>query len=138
METTVSTKKLILCDTGVFFELFHQNPIICQELDHLGFERLMISSVSVAEAYYGMKKRETKETRSLVRHFNMYHIDKEISQRFLQLMLAYPNHRIALPDALIAATALMLNIELFTLNRKDFDYIEGLRLYNPKFARTNA
>jgi tRNA(fMet)-specific endonuclease VapC len=139
METNIGTpKRLILCDTGVFFELFHQNPEVCRELDHLGFGRLLLSSVSVAEAYYGMKTREIRKTRELVRRFSVYHIDKEISQRFLQLMLAYPNHRVALPDALIAATALVANVELFTLNRKDFDYIEGIRLYKPKFAKTNA
>lgn len=52
----METKKLILCDTGVFFELFHQNPEVCEELDYLGFGRLLLSSVSVAEAYYGIKK----------------------------------------------------------------------------------
>jgi tRNA(fMet)-specific endonuclease VapC len=138
METKIRTpKRLILCDTGVFFELFHQNLEVCRELDHLGFGRLLLSSVSVAEAYYGMKKRETRETRELIRHFNIYHIDKEISQCFLQLMLAYPDHRVALPDALIAATALIANVELFTLNRKDFDYIEGVRLYKPKFVKAD-
>ena len=131
----METKKLILCDTGVFFELFHQNVDVCRELDGLGFDRLLLSSVSVAEAYFGMKKRETRETRELVRRFNIYHIDIEISLRFLQLMLAYPDHRIALPDALIAATALVANVELFTLNRKDFTYVEGLRLYKPKFVK---
>ena len=134
----METKKLILCDTGIFFELFHQDPDVCRELDHLGFERLLLSSVSVAEVYYGMKKRETRETRELVRRFNVYHIDKEISQRFLQLMLAYPDHRVALPDALIASTALVANVELFTLNRKDFDYIEGIRLYDPKYVNAQS
>ena len=36
----METKKLILCDTGVFFELFHQNVDVCRELDGLGFEML--------------------------------------------------------------------------------------------------
>ena len=139
METKIGTpKRLILCDTGIFFDLFHQDPNVCRELDHLGFSRLLISSVSVAETYYGMKKRETRETRELVKRFSIYHTDKEVSRKFLQLMLAYPDHRMAIPDAFIAATALVANVELFTLNRKDFDYVEGLKLYNPKFVKAEA
>lgn len=34
-------------------------------------------------------------------------------------------------DALIAATALHYNLPLYTLNKKDFRYIAGLRLHEP-------
>lgn len=36
-----------------------------------------------------------------------------------------------LGDAIIAATALEYNYELWTANVDDFVYVEGLRLYNP-------
>jgi tRNA(fMet)-specific endonuclease VapC len=39
---------------------------------------------------------------------------------------------LALPDALIASTALVYNLDLYTTNRKDFDFIEGIKLYNPQ------
>jgi len=42
------------------------------------------------------------------------------------------SHKLKLPDAQIAATALFHNIELFTLNRKDFVYIPNLKLYEQK------
>lgn len=35
---------------------------------------------------------------------------------------------IALPDALIAATALTADLELRTRNRRDFERVEGLRI----------
>ena len=38
---------------------------------------------------------------------------------------------IKLPDAVIAATALVHNLTLVTRNVKDFERIEGLRIYNP-------
>ncbi|QDA32317.1 type II toxin-antitoxin system VapC family toxin [Thermococcus indicus] len=38
---------------------------------------------------------------------------------------------IKLPDAVIAATALRYNLTLVTRNVKDFEKIEGLRIYNP-------
>jgi tRNA(fMet)-specific endonuclease VapC len=36
---------------------------------------------------------------------------------------------LAIPDGFIAATAIAGNIELFTLNVKDFRYIDELKLY---------
>jgi len=42
------------------------------------------------------------------------------------------SHKLKLPDAQIAATALFHNAELFTLNRKDFAYIPNLKLYDYK------
>ncbi len=48
-------------------------------------------------------------------------------------MLGFNEKGIKIPDALIAASSVYNNIELFTLNRKDFDFAPHLRLYNPKF-----
>jgi predicted nucleic acid-binding protein len=48
-------------------------------------------------------------------------------------MLGYKEMGISVPDALIAAATVSNNFELFTYNRKDFDFIEGLKLYNPHF-----
>ncbi len=129
----MATKKTILCDTNILIEYFHEDQKIVQELDFLGFERLAISAVTVAEIYFGMRKRETDLTKEILRKFTCHHFDKEISKHFVQFMLGYRSHRISIPDALIAATAISNQVELFTLNRKDFDFIEGLKLYNPKF-----
>jgi hypothetical protein len=38
------------------------------------------------------------------------------------------SHGLQIPDAIIAATALSLEAKLFTLNLKDFRYIDGLKL----------
>ena len=41
------------------------------------------------------------------------------------------NHKIKLPDALIAATAFVYDLELITRNTKDFENIAGLKTKNP-------
>jgi hypothetical protein len=41
------------------------------------------------------------------------------------------NHKIKLPDAIIAATALVYNCTIITRNTKDFDNIIGLKTVNP-------
>jgi predicted nucleic acid-binding protein len=46
-------------------------------------------------------------------------------------MLVYSkSHGLAIPDAIIAATSLVCNINLFTLNVKDFTFIKGITLHN--------
>lgn len=41
------------------------------------------------------------------------------------------SHKLSLPDALIAATALSHDVKLYTLNIKDFRFISGLQLHCP-------
>jgi len=41
------------------------------------------------------------------------------------------SHKLSLPDALIAATAISHDLELYTLNIKDFRFITGLNLHRP-------
>jgi predicted nucleic acid-binding protein len=40
-------------------------------------------------------------------------------------------HKIKLPDAIIAASALIYNLKLITRNTNDFKKIEGLKVVNP-------
>lgn len=129
----MATKKIILCDTNIFIDYFHGDERTIQELDLLGFERLAISVVSVGEIYFGMRKREAVKTREIVWKFNLLHLDKNTSKLFIQFMLGYKEMGISVPDALIAAATVSNNVELFTRNRKDFDFIEWLKLYNPRF-----
>lgn len=124
--------QLILCDTGIFLDYFRGNINMLAELEEIGFERLAISSISIAEIYFGMYKREERQTKEAIKKFNKYHLNKDISQNFLSLMLSYKSYNLAIPDALIASTAISNNLELFTHNTKDFDFIEDINLYKPK------
>ncbi|MEZ4593950.1 MAG: PIN domain-containing protein [Chloroflexota bacterium] len=64
---------------------------------------------------------------------NFTRIIPKLANQFLQLMETYSlSHKLSIPDALIAATALVHNLELFTLNIKDFRFIPGLTLFNPE------
>lgn len=39
----MANKKIVLCDTGVFFDYFQNDAKIMAELDNIGFENLSIS-----------------------------------------------------------------------------------------------
>jgi tRNA(fMet)-specific endonuclease VapC len=60
----------------------------------------------------------------------MIDIDNKICGTFVNLIYTYTlSHRLAIPDGFIAETAIENDVELFTLNKKDFRFIEGLKLY---------
>ncbi|TAG97303.1 MAG: type II toxin-antitoxin system VapC family toxin [Oscillatoriales cyanobacterium] len=124
---------MILCDTNVLIEFYKGNPAIVQELGRIGVARLAISVITQAELYYGALNKA--ELLRIQKHLNLLHnlpIDRQVSSQFIQLMAQYSlSHKLTIPDALIAATALVNDLELYTLNIKDFRFIENLRLYHP-------
>ncbi len=136
MESAIAkkrAKKTILCDTNVVFGYYHKKEEMIMELDGLGFERLAISSVSVAEMYFYMRKRERRKTKQLLNKFQVQPLTTEISNLFEQLMYEHHTKHPSIPDCLIAATALVINAELFTFNKKHFTYYEGIKIYKPKY-----
>lgn len=58
----------------------------------------------------------------------VYNLDEPVIVKAIELRKA---HKIKLPDAIIAATALIYNLSLMTRNVSDFKNIEGLKLINP-------
>jgi tRNA(fMet)-specific endonuclease VapC len=124
---------MILCDTNVLIEFYKGNPAIVAELKQIGVAQLAISVIAQAELYYGALNKA--ELLRIQKHLNLLHnlpIDPQISDRFIELMVQYSlSHKLAIPDALIAATALVNDLELYTLNIKDFRFIENLKLYQP-------
>ena len=53
-----------------------------------------------------------------------------ISKRAIQLVDQFNlSHGLLIPDAIIAATAVVHRIELFTYNVKDFQFIPDIKLY---------
>lgn len=59
---------------------------------------------------------------------NIHDLSKEIISQTIKIRKAY---KIKLPDAIIAATALVNNFTLISRNTKDFKAIASIRLWNP-------
>jgi len=93
-------------------------------------EVLRISMVVAIELLVGsLNKKHMKEILELFERFELIHTNEQISQKAYGLIQEYfLSHGLLVADAMIAATALVLNDELATKNKRDFRYIEGLRL----------
>ena len=124
---------MVLCDTNIIIELYKGNENIISELKKIGTENISVSIVTSAELIYGaINKKELNIIRKDLESLHQINIDEQICEIFIDLMLNYSlSHKISIPDAMIAATAIAGNLPLFTLNIKDFKYIENIKLYKP-------
>ena len=59
---------------------------------------------------------------------NIINLTEDIANQTIRLR---KKRKIKLPDAIIAATALVYNLTLISRNTKDFDGIDGLEFINP-------
>ena len=122
---------MILVDTNIFIEYYKNNPAICEILEQIDPKEVVVCDVVCAELYFGARnKRELSDIVSDMEKLTVLTIFPKTSRLAVDLVKRYClSHKLKLPDAQIAATALVHNVELFTLNRKDFAYIPNLKLY---------
>lgn len=127
----MESSELILCDTNILIELYKGNALIISELKSIGQSNLAVSVVTVGELVYGaINKKELGQILKDIAHLNLLHINEAISLLHIELMTSFSlSHKLNIPDALIAATALHLEIPLYTMNQKDFRYIPDLKLH---------
>ena len=117
-----------LLDTNILIEVLKGNQSIIEKL--IPGQQYGISAVCSMELIYGVRdKAEVKKIEKALSQLRCYHITSAISKTALELMQKYSkSHGLAIPDALIASTAIIEELPLFTLNVKDFRYIDTLSL----------
>jgi len=122
---------MILVDTNIFIEYYKNNPVICEILERIDPQEIVVNDVVCAELYFGARNRqELADIVADMEKLTVLTISSKISKLAVELVKQYClSHKLKLPDAQIAATALLYNTELFTLNRKDFAYIPNLKFY---------
>ncbi|MCD4745564.1 MAG: type II toxin-antitoxin system VapC family toxin [Bacteroidales bacterium] len=102
-----------------------------KEIKNIGEQSIYISSVTAAELYFGaLNKEELDKIRKRINRIIHIPINESITEIFENLMIKYSLiHKIGIPDAIIAATAIHYSIPLYTLNKKDFYFIPDIILY---------
>lgn len=121
---------MILVDTNILIEVYRNNSKIIESVKRVGQNNIAISDVTCAELLFGARnKRELLSIRKDFNKLAILPINSEISTNAVKLVEKFClSHKLALPDAFIAATAIFYNLELYTLNTKDFKFIEKLKL----------
>lgn len=94
---------------------------------------LYVSVISAMELIAGCRdKTEVQRARKLIADFNLIQVVPSDSAKAYELMLTYSkSHGLAIPDALIAATALTRDLELATDNQRHFNMIPNLKVEIP-------
>jgi len=123
---------MILLDTNIFIEIYRDNVAIASIVDNIA--EIAVCDVVRAELFYGARNKfELKEISKDLEGLHNLHLSAHISKMAVDLVKNYSlSHKLEFADALIAATAIIYNVEIFTLNRKDFVYIPNLKLYEPE------
>jgi len=78
--------------------------------------------------WYDAPPAQLNKLQSFIDNVQVYDLNEEI---ILQTIALRQQHKIKLPDAVIAATALVHDHTLLTRNTEDFKNITGLNLQNP-------
>lgn len=116
--------KSVLIDSHILIEVSRaRDHAILTRWDQLSRSDipLLCSPVTVAELWHGARPREHRTLNALFAAINCIPIDTKIGIRAGEYLRQYAkSHHVELGDALIAATASLHNLELWTRNRKHY------------------
>jgi predicted nucleic acid-binding protein len=89
-----------------------------------------ISVITQMELLIGCRsKAELRKLERFLQRFHIVKMNEPISDSAVELLRRYRlSHGLLIADALIAATALSMNIPLVTKNQRDYRFIAGLRM----------
>lgn len=111
----------LLCDTDVLVDYLREEPQAVQYLESLQ-NPPFVSAITIAELYAGVRDgNERTILDQFVSAFRVIEVDEEIAVKgglFRRDFLK--SHNLGLADAIIAASAVVKQAQLVTLNLKDF------------------
>jgi len=127
----------VLVDTSVIIDhlkAIKKDSTLLYKLDEK--YSLCISSIVSFELYCGAidNSKKLSEIEKLTGHFKLYDFGDRISRKSAEIYLDLKSkgRSVDTNDIFIAATALINNISLCTLNTKHFESIENLKLIKHK------
>jgi predicted nucleic acid-binding protein len=102
-------------------------------LSHYNIEELFVSEIVVMELFQGAKnKSDLAFIKKELSVFKIIETNSKIITLSMQLLEKYNlSHNMKIMDAIIASTVMVYNLQLITLNEKDFKFIKQIKLINP-------
>ncbi len=119
----------LLCDTCVIIDFMNGRSQVLSELIN-NETTLFINSIIEMELLQGARdKKELRIIENKLHSFRLLNMQQDIFDLATQNIRSYRlSHNLALPDAIIGATATFYQIPLFTYNRKDFKFLPEIQL----------
>jgi len=130
MESQILTE-VTLVDTDILIDASRQDPQAIACLDQIERESaLAVSTITQMELLVGCRnKTELRKTETFLKRFSIVKLNQDISDQAIRLIREYRlSHGLLIPDAIIAATALVMNQGFITKNQRDFCFIPNLCL----------
>lgn len=123
--------ELLLVDTDILIDSARAQPdaisfLKAREQTHA----LSLSVVTEMELLVGCRnKTEQNRLDRALGCFRIIDLQESMSSKATQLLRTFSlSHGLLIPDAFIAATAMVLGVPLATKNRRDYRFIKGLDL----------
>ncbi len=120
---------MILLDTNIV--LYLPGHLLSEsDLAKLRESTLDTCNIIIAEVlgYASVSSEDETYFKELFKHMKNYVFDKIVTDKVIELRKSV---NLKLPDAIIAATAMVNDLTLWTHNSKDFKNIDGIKLYDP-------
>jgi len=122
---------LIIVDSCVFIKAFRKDANAISDLKAIS-ANTAYSVITQLELLIGANTIAKKE--AIKKIFESYYgipLNPIISEKAIEIMRLYVSGQqiISVPDCLIAATSIITGYPLFTYNKKDFNFIEGVNFY---------
>jgi predicted nucleic acid-binding protein len=121
----------VLFDTDVLIDVGRGVEAAINYLEQAGQQSVLaVGAVTQMEMLVGCRnKTELQAVERFLARFQILKLNEEITDTAISLLRTYRlSHGLLIPDALIAATALVFDMPLATQNQKDYRFIAGLRL----------
>ena len=125
---------VILLDTGILIDYLCDGPLAEGTEEILLAGKGAVAAITVYELFRGVKGRKHREQRSQLLSFvHKIDLNEAIARKAGSLYTELRTSGLTVDheDILTGATALHYGMEIFTINKKHFAPIPGVRLYSP-------
>ena len=122
---------LTIVDTDILIDVGRDVPEAAECLTRIEQHSVpAISVITQMELLVGCRnKAEQRHVERFLERFHVLKLTEQVSDTAINLLRQHRlRHGLAIPDALIAATAIALNQPFISKNQRDYRFIKGLQL----------
>lgn len=119
----------LLCDTCVIIDFMNNRSPMLNDLINSNVILFVNSIIEMGLLQGARDKNELRRIEKKLESFRLLNMQQTIFDLATQFIREYRlSHGLALPDAVIGATAIYYQMPLYTYNRKDFMFLPAIEL----------